>query len=98
MNFTLDGGYNMNSFYSIANEYPNPDALQEFSTSTRNYTAAFGRGTSSVAAVTRSGTNHFMVSVSNFCATRNWTPVLFSRPSGRILSAINMEARWEAPS
>ena len=32
MNFTLDGGYNMNSFYSIANEYPNPDALQEFST------------------------------------------------------------------
>ena len=57
MNFTLDGGYNMNSFYSIANEYPNPDALQEFSTSTRNYTAAFGRGTSSVAAVTRSGTN-----------------------------------------
>ena len=24
MNFTLDGGYNMNSFYSIANEYPNP--------------------------------------------------------------------------
>ncbi len=57
MNFTLDGGYNMNSFYSIANEYPNPDALQEFSASTRNYSAAFGRGTSSVAAVTRSGTN-----------------------------------------
>jgi hypothetical protein len=24
MNFTLDGGYNMNSSYSIANEYPNP--------------------------------------------------------------------------
>jgi hypothetical protein len=57
MNFTLDGGYNMNSFYSIANEYPNPDALQEFSTTTRNYSAAFGRGTSSVSAVTRSGTN-----------------------------------------
>ena len=57
MNFSLDGGYNMNSFYSIANEYPNPDALQEFSTTMRNYTAAFGRGSSSVSAVTKSGTN-----------------------------------------
>ena len=42
MNFTLDGGYNMNSFYSIANEYPNPDALQEFAASTKNYSAALG--------------------------------------------------------
>ncbi len=66
MNFTLDGGYNMNSFYSIANEYPNPDALQEFSASTRNYSAAFGRGTSSVAAVTRSGTNAFHGSAFEF--------------------------------
>lgn len=66
MNFTLDGGYNMNSFYSIANEYPNPDALQEFTTTTRNYTAAFGRGTSSVAAVTKSGTNSFHGSVFEF--------------------------------
>ena len=57
MNFSLDGGINMNPFYSIANEYPNPDALQEFSTTTRNYSAAFGRGTSAVTAVTRSGTN-----------------------------------------
>jgi len=59
MNFTLDGGINMNPFYGIANEYPNPDALQEFSATTRNYSAAFGRGTSAVTAVTRSGTNDF---------------------------------------
>lgn len=66
MNFTLDGGYNMNSFYSIANEYPNPDALQEFSVTTRNYSAAFGRGTSSVSGVTKSGTNEFHGSAFEF--------------------------------
>lgn len=66
MNFSLDGGYNMNSFYSIANEYPNPDALQEFSATTRNYSAAFGRGSSSVAAVTRSGTNQLHGSAFEF--------------------------------
>ncbi len=59
MNFTLDGGINMNPFYSIPNEYPNPDALQEFSATTRNYSAVFGRGTSAVTAVTRSGSNEF---------------------------------------
>jgi hypothetical protein len=59
MNFSLDGGNNMNPFYAIANEYPNPDALQEFSATSRNYSAAFGRGSSAVTAVTRSGTNEF---------------------------------------
>ena len=44
MNFTLDGAFNMNSFYAIPNEYPNPDALQEFAVSSRNYSAAFGGG------------------------------------------------------
>ena len=59
MNFSLDGGINMNPFYAIANEYPNPDALEEFSATSRNYSAAFGRGDSGVTAVTRSGTNQF---------------------------------------
>lgn len=59
MNFTLDGAFNMNPFYGIAKEHPNPDALQEFSAITRNFSAAFGPGTSSVSAVTRSGTNSF---------------------------------------
>lgn len=76
MNFSLDGGYNMNSFYNIANEYPNPDALQEFSTTTRSYSATFGRGSSSVAAVTKSGTNGWHGSAFHFL--RN--TVLDARP------------------
>jgi len=66
VNYTLDGGYNMNSFYSIANPYPNPDALKEFSVDSRNYSARFGLGSTDVAAVTRSGTNSIHGSIFEF--------------------------------
>jgi hypothetical protein len=65
-NYTLDGGININPFYAISNNYPNPDALQEFSISSRNYSARFGRGTTDVSAVTRSGTNSFHGSLFEF--------------------------------
>lgn len=57
VNYTLDGSYNENPFYDIPNNYPNPDALREFAVITRNYSAQFGRGSTDVSAVTRSGTN-----------------------------------------
>ncbi len=66
MNFNLDGGINMNAFYNNANDYPNPDALQEFTVSTRTYTAAFGRGVNQVSAVTKSGTNEIHGSLFEF--------------------------------
>jgi Carboxypeptidase regulatory-like domain len=65
-NYTLDGGYNENPFYAIANPYPNPDALQEFAVVTRNYSAMFGKGSTDVSAVTRSGTNRFHGSAFEF--------------------------------
>jgi len=58
-NFSLDGGFNMNAFYSNAANYPNPDALQEFNVSTRTYDAGLGRGFNSISAVTKSGTQAF---------------------------------------
>ena len=57
MNFQLDGGFHMNTFYNLAVDYPNPDALQEFTVTTRTVSAIFGRGTASISASTRSGTN-----------------------------------------
>lgn len=66
MNFNLDGGINMNAFYNNANDYPNPDALQEFTVNTRTYTAAFGRGFNQVSAVTKSGTNEIHGSLFEF--------------------------------
>ena len=65
-NFNLDGGININAFYGIANEYPNPDALQEFAVTSRNYSAKGGRGSTDVSAVTRSGTNHLHGSAYEF--------------------------------
>ncbi len=58
-NFTLDGGFNMNAFYSNAANYPNPDALQEFNVSTRTYDAGLGRGFNSISGVTKSGTQNY---------------------------------------
>ncbi len=66
MNFQLDGGFNMNTFYNLAVSYPNPDALQEFTVSTRTTSAVLGRGNSSVSASTRSGTNEFRGSLFEF--------------------------------
>lgn len=65
-NYSLDGGFNEDTFYAIANEYPNPDALQEFAVTSRNYSAAFGRGSTDVSAVTRSGTNTLHGSMYDF--------------------------------
>lgn len=66
MNFNLDGGINVNGFYNMANDYPNPDALQEFRVSQREYDADAGRGDNQVAAVTKSGTNELHGSAFEF--------------------------------
>jgi hypothetical protein len=81
-NYSLDGGINVDPFYAIANNYPNPDALQEFSVSSRNYSARFGRGSTDVSAVTRSGTNHFHGSLFEFLRTTDLdaTPYFSSTP------------------
>jgi len=81
MNFSLDGGFNMNPFYDIANSYPNPDTLQEFAVSTRQYSAAFGRGSSSVSAVTKSGTNQFHGSAFEFLRNDKLDSRAFFAPS-----------------
>lgn len=80
-NYTLDGGINVDPFYAISNNYPNPDALQEFSVSSRNYSARFGRGSTDVAAVTRSGTNTFHGSLFEFMRTTDLDATPFFSPT-----------------
>jgi hypothetical protein len=58
--FYLDGGINEDPYTQVANIFPNPDAIGEFSYQTNSYSAKFGgRGGGVVNAVTRGGTNEF---------------------------------------
>jgi hypothetical protein len=60
VNYILDGGDNMDTYRDVANSFPNPDILQEFSVQTNNYSAEYGgRAGGVVNAVTKSGTNSF---------------------------------------
>ena len=59
-NYVLDGGSNNDSYSNQSNPTPNPDALQEFSVQTNNFSAEYGRNLGAVVnAVTKSGTNKF---------------------------------------
>jgi len=57
-NYILDGAQNNDHYSNAPNPMPNPDALQEFSVQTNNFSAEFGRNLGGVVnAVTKSGTN-----------------------------------------
>jgi hypothetical protein len=60
VNYMLDGADNVDAFWDSMNNYPNPDALQEFTVKDHNYSAVYGRnGAAIVEAAIRSGTNQF---------------------------------------
>ena len=57
-NYVLDGAQNNDHYSNAPNPMPNPDALQEFSVQTNNFSAEFGRQAGGVVnAITKSGTN-----------------------------------------
>ena len=66
-NYVLDGAQNNDPYSNAPNPFPNPDALQEFSVQTNNFSAEFGRQSGGlVNAVTKSGTNQFHGSAFEF--------------------------------
>lgn len=66
-NYLLDGGDNNDPQLNTPAIVPNPDALEEFSILTNNYSAEYGRGTGAVVnAITKSGTNQFHGSLYEF--------------------------------
>jgi len=66
-NYMLDGGDNNDPLTNTASIVPNPDALEEFSILTNNFSAEYGRNSGAVVnAITKSGTNQFHGSLFEF--------------------------------
>ena len=66
-NYMLDGGDNNDPQLNVAIIVPNPDALEEFSILTNNFSAEYGRGSGAVVnAITKAGTNSYHGSLWEF--------------------------------
>src|SRR6266513_1485721 len=60
VSYQLDGGNNVDEYTNVNQPFPMPDALQEFSVQTSNYSAQYGQNAGAVVnVITRSGTNQF---------------------------------------
>ena len=58
VSYALDGAFHNDTYVNVSLPMPNPDALQEFSVQTNNFSAEYGHSAGGVVnAVTRSGTN-----------------------------------------
>lgn len=75
--YELDGAQFLDQYYNVNVPFPFPDALQEFSVQTSNYSARYGGNAGGVVnVVTKSGTNHLHGDLFEF--VRN--PVFNARP------------------
>jgi hypothetical protein len=60
VSYMLDGANNMDSYSNVNAPFPFPDALQEFSVQTSNYSAEYGQNAGGVVnVITKSGTNEY---------------------------------------
>src|SRR5260221_5184583 len=60
ISYQLDGGNYVDEYTNVNQPFPFPDALQEFSVQTSNYSAEYGQNAGGVVnVVTKSGTNSF---------------------------------------
>jgi hypothetical protein len=59
ISYLLDGGNNVDEYTNVNQPFPFPDALQEFSVQTSNYSARYGSNAGGVVnIITKSGSNH----------------------------------------
>src|SRR6266851_3206156 len=86
VSYQLDGGNFVDEYTNVNQPFPFPDALQEFSVQTSNYTAEYGQNAGAVVnVITKSGTNDFHGNVfeflrnSVFNARNYFAPLKFSQ-------------------
>ena len=81
VSYKLDGTSNTDNWFQINMEFPFPDALQEFSIQTSNYSAIYGNNAGAVVnAVTKSGTNEFHGGAFEFVRNREFNARDFFAP------------------
>jgi hypothetical protein len=67
VSYLLDGGNYVDEYTNVNQPFPFPDALQEFSVQTSNYSAEYGQNAGAVVnVITKSGTNFFHGDVFEF--------------------------------
>ncbi|MGB2897716.1 MAG: carboxypeptidase regulatory-like domain-containing protein [Candidatus Acidiferrum sp.] len=67
VSYLLDGGNYVDEYTNVNQPFPFPDALQEFSVQTSNYSAEYGQNAGAVVnVITKSGANHFHGGVFEF--------------------------------
>jgi outer membrane receptor protein involved in Fe transport len=78
--YYLDGGLNMTGVRNTGNVIPNPDAIDQFSVQTSNYSAQYGRtGAGVVSVLSKSGTNSVHGSVFYFHQETNFNSDAFAQ-------------------
>jgi hypothetical protein len=81
VSFRLDGTSHSDPYYQQNQPFPFPDALQEFSIQTSNYSAAHGNSAGAVVnAVTQSGTNRFRGGAFGYLRDRKFTAKNYFAP------------------
>jgi hypothetical protein len=81
VSFRLDGTSHVDPYYQQNQPFPFPDALQEFSIQTSNYSAAQGNSAGAVVnAVTRSGTNALHGGAFGYLRDREFTAKNYFNP------------------
>jgi hypothetical protein len=81
VSYKLDGSSNTDTYYQENQTFPFPDALQEFSIQTSNYSAVHGNTAGAmVNVVTKSGTNEFHGGVFEFVRNRKFNARNFFSP------------------
>ncbi len=86
-NFMLDGGNNVDEYTNVNQPFPMPDADQEFSIDTNNYSAQYGQNAGGVVnIITRSGTNLYHGDLFEYVRTSDLdaqAPLTYSAATGR---------------
>ncbi len=86
-NFMLDGGNNVDEYTNVNQPFPMPDAVQEFSIDTNNYSAQYGQNAGGVVnIITKSGTSQYHGDLFEYVRNSDLdaeAPLTYSAATGR---------------